>query len=444
MTSMRITVNITKWQIFRLSIPIFFSNLAIPLVGIVDTGLMGHLESEKYLIAVSISTTFLTIIFWSFGFLRMGTVGLISQALGKADYRELVYIVLRNILIAILISILIIIFKPLLINILNNIFDTSIQTKELINNYISIRVFSAPAELIIYVLVGFFLGVQRTFISSCLIIILSILNIVFSIYFVQELNLDVSGIALGTLLSAYITVIIFLFYTYFFIIKKYKVIPRFVAKSIFNYKKLFKLLNINFDIFIRTILLTFSFFWVTYLSSTLGEEFVAINSILIQLIIISSFFLDAYAFSTESIVGYSIGKKSEKMFMSTVKNSIILSFITGLALSVVFLMFAKNIINLITDIEFLRFLSLKYLLWVIIIPPIASFCYQLDGIFVGATQTKEMKNAMIVSVIVYVFLSIFLTQELYNYGIWFSLLLFMILRASTLHYYFPKILKKFK
>ena len=444
MTSMRITVNITKWQIFRLSIPIFFSNLAIPLVGIVDTGLMGHLESEKYLIAVSISTTFLTIIFWSFGFLRMGTVGLISQALGKADYRELVYIVLRNILIAILISILIIIFKPLLINILNKIFDTSIQTKELINNYISIRVFSAPAELIIYVLVGFYLGVQRTFISSCLIIILSILNIVFSIYFVQELNLDVSGIALGTLLSAYITVIIFLFYTYFFIIKKYKVIPRFVAKSIFNYKKLFKLLNINFDIFIRTILLTFSFFWVTYLSSTLGEEFVAINSILIQLIIISSFFLDAYAFSTESIVGYSIGKKSEKMFMSTVKNSIILSFITGLALSVVFLMFAKNIINLITDIEFLRFLSLKYLLWVIIIPPIASFCYQLDGIFVGATQTKEMKNAMIVSVIVYVFLSIFLTQELYNYGIWFSLLLFMILRTSTLHYYFPKILKKFK
>ena len=444
MTSMRITVNITKWHIFRLSLPIFFSNLAIPLVGIVDTGLMGHLESEKYLIAVSISTTFLTMIFWSFGFLRMGTVGLISQALGKADYRELVYIILRNILIAVFISILIIIFKPFLINILDKIFDTSIQTKKLINNYISIRVFSAPAELIIYVLVGFFLGVQRTFVSSCLIIILSILNIAFSIYFVKELNLDVSGVALGSLLSAYITAIVFLIYTYFFIIKKYKVIPRFITRNIFNYKKLFKLLNINFDIFIRTIMLTFSFFWVTYLSSTLGEEYVAINSILIQLIVISSFFLDAYAFSTESIVGYSIGKKSEKMFMTTVKNSIILSFATGLAISVVFLMFAKNIVNLITDIEFLRFLSFKYLLWVIIIPPIASFCYQLDGIFIGATQTKEMRNAMIISVIVYVSLSIFLTQELYNYGIWFSLLLFMILRASTLHYFFPKILKKFK
>ena len=114
MPSMRFPVNITKWQIFRLSIPIFFSNLAIPLVGIVDTGLMGHMENEKNLIAISISTTFITMLFWSFGFLRMGTVGLVSQALGKADYRELVNITLRNILIAILLSLLVIILKPIL------------------------------------------------------------------------------------------------------------------------------------------------------------------------------------------------------------------------------------------------------------------------------------------------------------------------------------------
>jgi len=444
MASMRFTVNITKWQIFRLSIPIFFSNLAIPLVGIVDTGLMGHMENEKYLIAVSISTTFLTIIFWSFGFLRMGTVGLISQALGKADYRELANVLIRNIIIAIIISFLIIIFKPLILNILSQIFTTSLQTKSLIDEYISIRVFSAPAELMIYVLVGFYLGIQRTFISSLLIIILSLLNIVLSIYFVRELSLNVSGVALGTLLSAYITTITFSFYTYYFIIKKFKVIPRFNSKIIFNYKKLFKLLNINFNIFIRTILLTFSFFWVTYMSSTLGEEYVAVNSILIQLIFISSFFLDAYAFSTESIVGYSIGKKSLKMFLSAVKNSIILSFVTGLIISFIFLFYAKDIVNLITNIEFLRYLSYKYLLWVIIIPPIASICYQLDGIFIGATQTKEMRNSMIFTVAIYVILSIFLTQELHNYGIWFALLLLMILRTSTLHFYFPNILKKFK
>ena len=444
MAAMRLTVNITKWQIFRLSLPIFFSNLAIPLVGIVDTGLMGHMENEKFLIAVSISTTFLTMIFWSFGFLRMGTVGLISQALGKADYRELVYIIIRNIFIAIFISVLIIILKPILLHFLYQIFATSAETKNYIDKYISIRVFSAPAELIAYVLIGFYLGIQKTLISSLFIIISSLLNIVLSIYFVKELNLEVSGIALGTLTAFYITTIIFSVYTYFLIVNKFKIIPRFNSKIIFNFKKTIKLLSINLDIFIRTILLTFSFFWISYLGSTLGEEYIAINSILIQFIIISSFFLDAYAFSTESIIGYSIGKKSEKMFFSSVKNSIILSFTTGLIISFLFLIYATELINLITDIEFLRYLSYKYLLWVIIIPPIASFCYQLDGIFIGATQTEEMRNSMIISVAIYIILSTFLTQELHNYGIWFSLLILMILRAATLHLYFPKILKKFK
>ena len=165
---------------------------------------------------------------------------------------------------------------------------------------------------------------------------------------------------------------------------------------------------------------------------------------MIQLVIISSFFLDAYAFSTEGIIGYSVGKRSEKMFLSCVKNSIILSFTTGVAISLVYLLSFKEIINLITDIELLRYLSYKYALWVIIIPPIASFCYQLDGIFIGATQTKEMRNSMIVSVVVYLTLSLFLVKEIHNYGIWFALTLFMILRAATLHFFFPQILKRFK
>ena len=443
MVSMRIPVNVTKWQIFRLSIPIFFSNLAIPLVGIVDTGLMGHLENEKFLIATSISTTVMTMIIWSFGFLRMGTVGLVSQALGKGDYREMIYVILRNLTLGLIISFIIIILKPLILFTINQIFITSDQTELLIDKYISIRVFSAPAELIIYTLVGFYLGLQRTSISSLIIITLSILNIILSIYFVTELNLNITGVALGTLISFYITVILFLLFTYFFIIKKFKIIPKFNEK-VFKIRKLIKLFNINFDIFVRTIFLTFAFFWVTYLSSTLGEEFIAINTILLQLIIISSFFLDSYAFSTEGIIGYSLGRNSIKMFLKVVRNSLQLSFFTGLIISIVYLFIAKDIINLITDLDFLRYLSYKYLIWVIIIPPIASFCYQLDGIFLGATQTKEIRNSMITSVILYVILSIYLTKNLNNYGIWFSLSLFMILRASTLHFYFSKILKRFR
>ena len=132
------------------------------------------------------------------------------------------------------------------------------------------------------------------------------------------------------------------------------------------------------------------------------------------------------------------------MFINTVKNSLILSFITAVLISIFFLFFAKEIINLITDLEILRFITYKYLIWVIFIPPVASIAYQLDGIFIGATQTKELRNAMIVSVFIYLFLSVFLTKQLHNYGIWFSLLLFMIFRASTLHFYFSKILNQFR
>ncbi len=443
MPSLSFPINITKYQIFKLSIPIFFSNLAIPLVGLVDTGLMGHLENEKFLIAASIATTVMTMILWSFGFLRMGTVGLVSQALGKGDYRELVNTVLRNLVLAVSISILIILCKPLIIDLINNVFSVSKQTKVLIDDYVSIRVFSAPAEFIIYILVGFYLGLQKTFISSFLVVVFSILNIILSIYFVNILGLKITGVALGTLVSAYCTITIFVFFTYYFIIKKFKIIPRFYQR-IFNVKKILKLLNINLNIFIRTILLTFAFLWITYLGSTLGEEYIAVNSILIQLIIIASFFLDSYAFSIEGIIGYSIGRKSFKMFSLAVKNSIQLSFFTGLLISFCFLYIAKDIINLISDLDFLRYLSYKYIIWVIIIPPIASFCYQLDGIFLGATQTKELRNSMIFSVLTFVVISILLTEQLENYGIWFSLLLFMILRAASLHFYFSKIEKKFR
>tara|TARA_Y100001935_G_C17146736_1_gene428375 strand:- start:139 stop:774 length:636 start_codon:yes stop_codon:yes gene_type:complete len=207
--------------------------------------------------------------------------------------------------------------------------------------------------------------------------------------------------------------------------------------------KLLKLLNINFDIFVRTIFLTFAFLWVNILGSKIGEDFLAVNAILIQFILLSSFFLDAYAFSTEGLVGYSIGRKSKSSFLIVVKNSIFLSFVTAILISIIYLIFFKDIIKILTDIEILRFISHKHFIWIILIPPIASFCYQLDGIFVGAAQTKEIRNAMVVSVIIFILFSIYLTRLFENHGIWFSLLLFMILRSLTLQYYFKNILKKF-
>ena len=441
MKQIKYSTKFSKKQIFLLSIPVFFSNLVIPLVGIVDTGLMGNLGETKYLAATSIATSVMTMIIWSFGFLRMGTVGIVSQAYGRGDYREIVRTLVRNFAIAMLIALLIIVLKPLINILIQHFFNTSVETQKLINTYLNLRVFSIPAELTIYILVGFYLGIQKTKISSYLIMSLSILNIVFSSIFVLNYNLDVFGVALGTLLASFITVITFSIFTYQFIIKKFKLIPR--LEKIFIKSKLLKLFKINLDIFIRTLLLTFSFLWVTYLGSKLGEDYLAVNTILMQFIILAAFFLDAYAFSTEGVVGFSIGRKVKNSFLTVVKNSIQLSFITALIVSFLYIIFFKQIINIITDIEMLRFISYKHFLWVILIPPVASFCYQLDGIFIGASQTKEMRNAMIISVTVFIVISIYFTKYFGNHGLWFSLMFFMILRSLTLKFYFNKILRKF-
>ena len=431
----------SKKKIILLSIPVFFSNLAIPLVGMVDTGLMGNLGETKFLAAASIATSVMTMIIWSFGFLRMGTVGIVSQAYGRGDYREIVRTLLRNFIIAMIIALLIIILKPLIYSFVQYFFNTSLETQKLINTYLNVRVFSVPAELSIYILVGFYLGIQKTKISSLLIVVLSVLNIVFSSLLVLSYNLNIFGVALGTLIASYITIIIFSIFTYGFIIKKFKVIPRF--ENLIIKSKLLKLFNINFDIFVRTLFLTFSFLWVTYLGSKLGEDYLAVNTILMQFIILAAFFLDAFAFSTEGIVGFTVGRRNKNSFLSVVKNSIQLSFFTALIISILYLIFFKEIINIITDIEILRFISYKHFIWIVIIPPLASFCYQLDGIFIGASQTREIRNAMIVSVLSFISISIYLTKYFGNHGLWFSLLIFMVLRALSLQFYFKKILRKF-
>ncbi len=441
MISRSYPVNISKKKILLLSIPVFFSNIAIPLVSIVDTALMGNLGEVKYLAATSIAASVMSMIIWSFGFLRMGTVGLVSQLYSKSDYREIIKTLLRNSLFAIAIALILISIKPLLLILINKFFGVSEETQELIRIYVSVRLFSTLPEFLIYIMIGFYLGLGRTNISSLIVILFSSLNIVISSYFVLSLNLNIFGVALGTLLSALISSIAFLIFTYNFIKKKFQIIPKF--ERLLSFSKILKLFKINFDIFIRTLFLTFAFLWIPYLGSKLGEDFLAVNAVLLQFVMMASFFLDAYAYSTEGIVGFNIGKKNKKSFLLAVKNSIILSFFTGLIISLIYILFFKQIINLITDIEIIRFISYQHIIWVILIPPIASLCYQLDGIYVGAIQTKEMRNCMIISVIFFLLISTYLIKIIDNHGLWLSVILFMLARSLTLTFYFNRILKKF-
>ena len=428
--------------ILKLSIPIFFANLAIPMVGIIDTALMGNLGSLSYLSATSVAANLFSMIFWSFGFLRMGTVGMVSQANGRNDYTEILNIVVRNLLFVLAISITIILLQNLILSLSLKIFDLSEATRNLYEQYFKIRVYSAPGELTLYIITGLFVGLQKTKTSSLAVGFFSILNILLSIVLVTKFDLNIKGVAYGTLFSALITSIIFLIYMFWYLSKYTKITINFA--QIFNLKKIKNIFNINLNIFIRTILLTFSFLWFTYLGTQIGEDYVAANAILINLVFLSAFILDAYAFSTEGIVGYSLGKKDLNLFKNIVKNSFILSSISGLIISIIFFFTNNLVINLMSDIDEIRKLSSSYVVWLIILPVISSFCYQFDGIFIGASQTKELRNAMIFSVFSYLLISILLIKFLFNTGIWVSLCIFVILRAVSLFYYLDKIYLRFR
>jgi len=412
------------------------------MVGIIDTALMGNLGNLSYLSATSVAANLFSMIFWSFGFLRMGTVGMVSQANGRNDYSEILNIVIRNLLFVALISIIIILLQNFILNLSLKIFDLSKNTKDLYEQYFRIRVYSAPGELTLYIITGLFVGLQKTKTSSFAVGFFSLLNILISIVLVAIFDLNIKGVAYGTFFSALITSSIFLFYTFFYLSKFTKIKIDF--EQILNLNQIKNIFNINLNIFIRTILLTFSFLWFTYLGTQIGEDYVAANAILINLVFLSAFILDAYAFSTEGIVGYSLGKKDLNLFKNIVKNSFILSSLSGLIISIIYFFVYEHVINLMSDLEEIRKLSSSYVIWLIILPLISSFCYQFDGIFIGASQTKELRNAMVFSVMSYLIISIVLTKLLFNNGIWISLCIFMILRALSLFYYLNKIYLRFK
>ena len=426
-------------NIIKLSFPIFFANLAIPLVAIVDTGLMGNLENASYLVATSIASSVFSMIFWSFGFLRMGTVGMVAQAHGSNQFHEIINLFLRNITFVLIISLLLIFLQAYIFKLVLLIFELTPETTKYFKDYFNIRIYSSFGELTIFVITGLFIGLQKTKTSSIVVGFFSITNIIFSLIFVLYFNLSVKGVALGTLVSSILTSIIFLFFT-FLELKKITTLE-FNYKKIFNFNKIKNIFNINLNIFIRSILLTFSFLFFTYLGNSISEDVVAANTILINLIMLSAFILDAYAFSTEGLVGYSIGSKNKKLLKEIIKNSFILSSSTGLIISLGYFLGKNHFIEIMTDLESIKIICLSYSVWIVIIPFISSFCYQFDGIFVGASKTKELRNAMIMSVGIYFLTAFLLVNFIGNLGLWISLSIFFILRGLTLFLYLGRIYK---
>ncbi|MCK5087697.1 MAG: MATE family efflux transporter [Melioribacteraceae bacterium] len=423
-------------RILRLAIPNILSNLSVPLLSSVDTAVVGHLDQVYYIGAIAIGSMIFNFIYWGFGFLRMGTTGLTAQAFGKKDTAEISLIFSRSIFIALLSASALILFQNYIAKFSFYLIDASSDVEFYAMEYFYIRIYAAPATLLLYVFHGWFLGMQNARFPLILTIIVNVLNIIFNLVFVYALGMKADGVALGTVIAQYIGLVLAIL-LYLFKYSDYKIVKD--IKKIFELASIKKFLKVNFDIFVRTLFLIFAFSFFTAESATFGDDILAANTILLQLWMILSFGIDGFAFAAESLVGKYFGSRDKESFNKVIKYSFYWGIGLGVILSFVYLIFGKEIVSLYTNNSELITLTMSFFIWTIFAPLVNSICYIWDGVFIGATATKAMRNSMVI-VTLFIYLPVyFLTKgAIGNHALWLALSLFMLTRGVSLTLYSKK------
>ncbi len=428
-------------NILKLAIPNIISNLSVPLLGVVDTALVGHLDQVYYLGALAVGGMIFNFLFWGFGFLRMGTTGLTAQEYGGRNRESMMMILARVQLIAWTMGLLIILFQSPIALFSLWVIDSSAEVASYTRVYFDIRIYTAPAVLALYGLNGWFLGMQNAKYPMIVTIVHNLLNIVLNIFFIQVLDMHVDGVAYGTLISTYMA----LGLAIFLYIKRYKrYLSHYIKTELFNSDELKRYFSVNRDIFIRTICLIFTFSFFTAMSAKQGDLVLAANTILLQLWMVASYGIDGFAYAAESLVGKHKGRGDDAGLRKAVLYNLGWGLALGLLGTVIYGLFGNTILRIFTNnIEVIE-LAQVVLFWTVMAPAVSSFCYILDGIFIGATETAPMRNTMLAATFLFFLPAYYIGTELISiHGLWLAMVLFMLVRGAALMLYLPgRILKK--
>ena len=425
-------------QIYRLALPNIISNFSIPLLGAVDTALMGRLESAHYLGAVGIGGVIFSFIYWGFGFLRMATTGLTAQAFGENDILECGRLLLRATCIGILVSLLLFIFQWQLADISFLLIKASPEVEHLARAYFHIRIYAAPATLCLHALHGVFLGLQNAHYPMLLTIVVNLVNIVLNLVFVQMLGMKVEGVALATVIAQYVG--LFLAILLFF--RRYRsILTGWNFREVLLLSKLKHFLSISGDIFIRTCCLVFSHAFFTAKSAALSDTFLAINTILLQFINLMSYAIDGLAFAAEGMIGKYKGARDMPNLKRTTRQIFFWAFLFGGIIMLIFVCFGERLLSVFTNQMSLIQQAEPYLIWIIVAPIINVAAYIWDGIFLGATASRALRNSVIVSTLLF-FSAVYLLTPFGNHGLWGALTLLLVARGVSLTVLAPKYLFK--
>ncbi len=423
-------------QILRLAIPNILSNLSVPLLGAVDTAVIGHLDAVYYLGAIAIGSIVFDFIFWGFGFLRMGTTGLVAQAFGAGNLQETRTILLRVIIVALSASAFILLLQWPILELSLLIINASAEVETFMRQYYQIRIFAAPATLALFGLNGWFLGMQNARYPMYITILLNVLNIILNLVFVLKFDMNVRGVALGSLLASYAALG---FAVFLYRLKYAEVEFQFNWVTILKRTDIKKFFSVNSDIFIRTLCLIFSYAFFTAKSAESGDVILAANTILLQLWYISAYGVDGFAFAAESLVGKFKGAGD----IVNLRKSIFYSLFWGVGLGVlgtiIYMLLGDRIVTVFTNQDVVILTAQTVLIWTILAPLINSICFIWDGVYIGATSTAPMRNSMLFATIL-VFVPVFyLTVEsLGVHALWLAMISFMIARGIALSLLAPK------
>ncbi|MEE2760508.1 MAG: MATE family efflux transporter [Pseudomonadota bacterium] len=421
-------------QVWHLAAPIIIANLSVPLLGAVDTAVIGHLDHSYYLGAVAVGAVIFQFIYWGFGFLRMGTTGLTAQAHGAGDHGEVRAIFYRALFLGTAIALVIWLAQRPILWTATGLFEASEQIEELAATYFHVRIWSAPAVLANYCLIGWFIGIGNTRAALMLQILMNGLNIILDLLFVIGMGWNVAGVAAATVISEYAAVCVGLILFHHICSAKNYVGTR---PAIIDGPKIKRMLFINIDIFIRTFCLIFAFSYFTAQSAKFGDDVLAANAVLIQFQHFLSFGLDGFAHAAEALVGNAIGAGSRARLRAAVTTAGIWALVVAGLYTIVYAGAGPLIIQTLTGIDSVQNKASEFLVWLMISPIISVWSFLLDGIFIGATRTREMRNGMLISLAVFLAAVLVLKPSLGNHGLWLSLMLFMVARAIALGIYFP-------
>ena len=420
-------------RLLRLAGPLILSNLTVALQGMVDTAVVGHLETPAYIGAVAVAGVIFSFLYWGMGFLRMGTVGVVAQFKGDENNDRIRSTLLHSCFLAILIALAILLLQTPIVTLGLDLVGGTPDVRTNAEVYFYWAVWGAPAVLLNMTFIGWLLGMQNARATFYVTLLIGVLNIVLDFVFVFGLHLDVRGVALASVISQFCGSVL----AGLFIhgeLKRHA--GRWRRAVILDRQGFTSLLLLNQNIFIRTLCLIFAFAFFTRQGASQGELVLAANAILLNFLLLVALGLDGFANAAEALVGKAIGARAPEELRESVRTAMAWGGGVALLYSLLFIVAGNGLLNLMTDIETVRETAYLFLPWMIAAPVISVWCFLLDGIFIGATRGRELRNAMLFSTFIVYLPCWYLLQGLGNHGLWLALMAFFIARALALLWYY--------